>query len=347
MASSSSSASFLLFFLFTSSILLQFSFPVIKAQNYPPLADGLSWDFYKESCSDLESYIRDHLKKVFQQDTKVAPSLLHLQFQDCFGQGGCQGKVLLDKSRSGTATFQIIEDLREIVHSKCGRIVSCADIVTLAARESVYLSGGPQYSVPLGRKDAVPSKTMDNLSFSATKHGTSPKLHAAITNADTLLEQFGEKDLDAVDAVSLLGGHTFGRSHCNSFTDRLYPTQDPLLENSYANHLKKICTTSNAANLSVLDVRTPNIFDNKYYVNLLRHQGLLAIDQDLYTDRRTKPIVTGFAYDVNLFFDSFVHAVVKLSQMNVLTGSQGVIRANCLAADLGSSLKRSSLVADN
>lgn len=35
--------------------------------------------------------------------------------------------------------FRIINDLRAVVHSHCGRVVSCADITTLAARESIFL----------------------------------------------------------------------------------------------------------------------------------------------------------------------------------------------------------------
>jgi len=32
-----------------------------------------------------------------------------------------------------------IDELREIVHKECGRIVSCADITVLAARDAVFL----------------------------------------------------------------------------------------------------------------------------------------------------------------------------------------------------------------
>lgn len=65
---------------------------------------------------------------------------------------GCDGSILLDGTDSDPSekdaspnltlrakAFQIIEDLRELVHNTCGRVVSCADIVTVAARDSVYL----------------------------------------------------------------------------------------------------------------------------------------------------------------------------------------------------------------
>jgi hypothetical protein len=35
----------------------------------------------------------------------------------------------------------------------CPGVVSCADILALAARETVALSGGPSWLVPVGRRD--------------------------------------------------------------------------------------------------------------------------------------------------------------------------------------------------
>ena len=77
------------------------------------------------------------------------------------------------------------------------------------------------------------------------------------------------------------------------------------------------------------DIRTPNKFDNKYYVDLVNRQGLFTSDQDLYTDERTKGIVEGFAEDQELFFEKFVDSMIKMGQLSVLTGKQGEIRANC------------------
>lgn len=61
---------------------------------------------------------------------------------------GCDGSVLLDKSNERSEipnltmrkeAFKIVNDLRERVHKQCGRVVSCADILTIAARDSVFL----------------------------------------------------------------------------------------------------------------------------------------------------------------------------------------------------------------
>jgi peroxidase len=75
---------------------------------------------------------------------------------------GCDGSVLLDGSASGPSeqdappnltlrarAFEIIDDLRERVHKECGRVVSCSDILAIAARDSVYLVSHSNHSVVL------------------------------------------------------------------------------------------------------------------------------------------------------------------------------------------------------
>jgi peroxidase len=216
--------------------------------------------------------------------------------------------------------FEIIDDLRELVHKKCGRVVSCSDITALAARDSVFLSGGPDYKVPLGRKDA--------LTF-ATEEATLANLPGPANNAANLTAALALKNLDVTDLVALSGAHTIGLAHCSAFVDRLN-AQDPTLDTSYADDLKNVCPTEYSNETTVVeDIRTPDKFDNKYYVNLVHNQGLFTSDQDLYTDSRTKDIVTSFANDEDLFFEQFAKSMIKMGQLSVLTGTNGEIRANC------------------
>ncbi|KAJ6412478.1 hypothetical protein OIU84_005515 [Salix udensis] len=285
-------------FLLISSLFLVSCFCTKKTQNTFPIENGLSWTFYDYRCPKAESIIRKQLKKVFKNDIGQAAGLLRLHFHDCFVQG-CDGSVLLDGSASGPSeqdaipnltlrakAFEIIDDLRERVHKECGRVVSCADIVAIAARDSVYLSGGPEYDVPLGRRDG--------LNF-ATQEATLANLPPPTDNASAILRALAAKNLDATDVVALSGGHTI----------------------------------ENSTNTAVLDIRSPNKFDNKYYVNLVKRQGLFTSDQDLYSYKKTRGIVTSFAEDESLFFEKFVVAMIKMSQLSVLTGNSGEIRANC------------------
>ncbi|XVF64084.1 hypothetical protein PTKIN_Ptkin09bG0138800 [Pterospermum kingtungense] len=324
-------ASFIAFLLISSLFLAPY-FSISEAENSAPIASGLSWTYHKSSCPKVESIIRKQLKKVFKKDIGQAAGLLRLHFHDCFVQG-CDGSVLLDGSASGPSeqeappnlslrakAFEIINDLREHVHKECGRVVSCADIVALAARDSVYLSGGPDYDVPLGRRDG--------LTF-ATTNVTLENLPPPTSNASAILASLATKNFDPTDVVALSGGHTIGIGHCSSFTNRLYPTQDPNMDKTFANNLKGICPTTNSTNTTVLDIRSPDTFDNKYYVDLLNRQGLFTSDQDLYTDSRTRDIVNSFALNETLFFEKFALSMTKMGQLSVLTGNKGEIRANC------------------
>ena len=318
-----------------------------ECYTYPPIASGLSFSFYQKACPNLESIVRNFLKTTFQNNIGLTAGLVRLHFHDCFVQG-CDGSVLLDGSASGPgeqqaipnltlrpAAFKAINDLRALIEKSCKRVVSCSDIVALAARDSVYFAGGPDYKVPLGRRDG--------LSF-ATQNATLAALPAPFSNVSVLLSVLGKINLDVNDLVALSGGHTIGIAHCGSFNFRLYPTQDSTLSQYFAILLKQTCPTNTTVNTTNNDIRTPNTFDNKYYVDLLNREGLFTSDQDLYTDARTKPIVEGFALNQSLFFEKFVYSFVKMGQLSVLTGSQGEIRANCSARNSGGSSNLWSIV---
>ncbi|XP_071693097.1 peroxidase 12-like [Rutidosis leptorrhynchoides] len=298
-----------------------------------PLVNGLSWNFYENSCPKLESIIRKQMEKVIKKDISLAASLLRVHFHDCFVQG-CDGSVLLDGSASGPVDsektappnlslrgFDVIEDLRSRVHKQCGAgSVSCSDITSIVARDSIVLTGGPDYSVPLGRRDG--------LSF-ATRNATLANLPSPFVPTGTLLTNLAVKNFNATEAVALSGAHTIGVAHCTSFTTRLYPTQDTTLDQTFAKNLKGVCPTANTTATTTLDIRSPNVFDNKYFVDLMNKQGLLTSDQDLYTDKRTRDIVKSFAVNQTLFFEKFVDVMVKMGQMDVLTGTQGEVRNKC------------------
>ncbi|KAI7728812.1 hypothetical protein M8C21_032851 [Ambrosia artemisiifolia] len=330
MASSSSTTS--LFLLFSSLLIFSSLLYVSEADYSAPITKGLSWDYHHKTCHKVEKIVRKHLKKVFKEDIGQAAGLLRLHFHDCFVQG-CDGSVLLDGSHGGPSeqtappnqslrkkAFDIVEDLRNLVHRECGRVVSCSDIVALAARDAVHLSGGPDYDVPLGRKDG--------LSF-ATQNATLANLPAPTSNASTILSALEAKKLTPTDVVALSGGHTIGVSHCSSFASRLYPTQDPTMEKTFAHGLKEVCPTNTTDATTAMDIYSPIKFDNKYFVDLMNRQGLFTSDQDLYTHEVTKPIVESFAHDEKLFFEAFVKAMIKMGQMEVLTGEKGEIRAHC------------------
>ncbi|CAI9758788.1 unnamed protein product [Fraxinus pennsylvanica] len=80
----------------------------------------------------------------------MAASILCLHFHDCFANG-CDGSVLLDDTstfageknknpnKDSAGGFDVIDAIKANVEKACPSKVSCADILTLSARESVYL----------------------------------------------------------------------------------------------------------------------------------------------------------------------------------------------------------------
>jgi len=132
------------------------------------------------------------------------------------------------------------------------------------------------------------------------------------------------------------GAHTFGRSHCSLFSDRLYnfsgtEKPDPTLDTTYLEELRKICPQGGPNNLANFDPTTPDILDNNYYSNLQLKKGLLQSDQELFSTpgADTINIVTKFSTDQNAFFHNFVAAMMKMGNIGVLTGTKGEIRKQC------------------
>ncbi|KAG2307704.1 hypothetical protein Bca52824_027452 [Brassica carinata] len=94
--------------------------------------------------------------------------------------------------------------------------------------------------------------------------------------------------------VALSGAHTIGFSHCKEFTDRVARVNDTGYNPRFADALTKACSNyRNDPTISVFnDVMTPNKFDNMYFQNIPKGLGLLESDHGLYSDPRTRPLLS-------------------------------------------------------
>ena len=132
--------------------------------------EGLKTGFYSSSCPKAEAIVRSTVESHFNKDPTIAAGVLRLHFHDCFVQvlhlllpcllilidhgplvnwseQGCDGSVLITGASSernalpnlGLRGFDVIDDAKTQLEASCPGVVSCADILALAARDAVDL----------------------------------------------------------------------------------------------------------------------------------------------------------------------------------------------------------------
>ncbi|PKU63479.1 Peroxidase 12 [Dendrobium catenatum] len=297
-------ASILLCFL-VSALALISSPPPALSQNLPPIVNGLSFTFYKSSCPNLDSIVRGFLKKEFKKNIGLAAALLRVHFHDCFVQG-CDASVLLDGSASGPSeqeappnltlrpeAFKAINDLRALIDRKCGRVVSCADVVALAARDSVFLSHS-------ARRDGLKSHTRN---FTARQHSP-PRPQRLVILTHPLLR-----------IISIAyrtprrphhGGHTIGAAATappltTASSSSVDPTMDPNLLQKPPPHLPFFLTHPTTP--PVLDIRSPTSSTTSTVRGSMNSRGFFTPTQEfvLWIPGRSRGGGIDFAAGISRF----------------------------------------------
>ncbi|KAJ0092980.1 hypothetical protein Patl1_24846 [Pistacia atlantica] len=300
----------------------------LNSLNETCLGDGgfdLQIDIYINSCPEAEAIIFSGVENAVSQDSRMAASLLRLHFHDCFMTLG----TLLEKKQqppnlNSLRGFEVIDSIKSELESVCPETVSCADILAVAARDSVVLSGGPSWEVQMGRRD----------SLSASKAAATNNIPAPNSTVANLVAKFQNVGLTLNDMVALSGAHTMGKARCSTFSSRLQDLSNsngPDVNVDFLQSLQQLCSEpgSNTA-LAHLDLVTPATFDNQYYINLLSGEGLLPSDQALVTGNdQTREIVESYVEDPFIFFEDFKNSMLKMGRLAPPTGENGQIRRNC------------------
>ncbi|CAK8542164.1 unnamed protein product [Lathyrus sativus] len=289
----------------------------------------LSSDFYSTTCPTALSIVKAGVTTAVLADKRMGASLLRLFFHDCFVQG-CDASVLLDDTSSfrgeKTATqnagslrgFDVIDTIKSQLEISCPNVFSCADILAVAARDSVVALGGSGWTVQLGRRDST----------TASLDSANSDLPAPDSDLSTLIASFVKKGFTTIDMVTLSGGHTIGKARCKSFRDRIYNEDN--IDSTFASSLKASCpTTGSDDDLSLLDTAASDTFDNSYFKNLQNKKGLLHSDQQLFNGGSTDSQVNSYVNNPASFLNDFANAMIKLGSLSPLTGSSGQIRQKC------------------
>lgn len=287
--------------------------------------------FYSKSCPNLLPTVKNVVQAAIQKEARMGASILRLFFHDCF-VNGCDGSILLDDTSSFTGEkkaapnfqsvrgFEVIDSIKTAVEKVCPGVVSCADILAIAARDSTSIRGGPSWNVNLGRRDAR----------TASQGAANNSIPPPTFNLNQLISSFRAVGLSANDMVVLAGAHTIGQARCTNFRARIY--NETNVDPAFALNRRRNCpraSGSGDSNLAPLDLQTPNKFDNNYHVNLVNRRGLLHSDQQLFNGGQTDSAVRLYSSNPGRFAADFAAAMIRMGNIKPLTGNKGEIRKNC------------------
>ncbi|KAF5207543.1 Peroxidase [Thalictrum thalictroides] len=315
-------------------LVLFFYFTTISIST--PVLAQLSVGFYATTCPSVFDTVRTATLSAINTEARMGASLIRLFFHDCF-VNGCDGGILLVDTPAvpGEQTvfpnagslrgYDVIDNIKTQVDTACGGpVVSCADILAIAARDSLVALGGPSYSIPVGRRDAI----------APNRAGANNELPLAGEPLNVLLDKFRRKGFTtAEELVALSGAHTVGQAQCAVYRDRIH--NDANIDPAYAASLRPNCpSTSSPAtdgNLAPLDPQTPTRFDNNYFNAVINRRTVLRSDQALFNGSGgpTDSIVIGYSNNPTTFSCDFANAMVKMGNLSPLTGTQGEIRRDC------------------
>ncbi|KAJ4978740.1 hypothetical protein NE237_009520 [Protea cynaroides] len=291
----------------------------------------LSSTFYDKVCPKALSTIKGVVEDAVNQESRMGASLLRLHFHDCF-VNGCDASVLLDDSSNidseknalanvnSARGFDVVDKIKSQVDKVCGGpVVSCADILAVVARDSVVALGGPTWEVQLGRRD----------SMTASRTAANNAIPSPLLDLSALISNFKKQGLDTKDLVALSGAHTIGFAKCSLFKNHIYNESN--IDPNFARARKSTCPSSGGDNNRAPIDPTASKFDTQYFSNLLKRRGLLHSDQELYSGGSSTivSLVKSYNSDAKTFYADFAKSIVKMGNINTLTGKKGQIRVNC------------------
>ncbi|KAK4423866.1 Peroxidase 39 [Sesamum alatum] len=293
-----------------------------------PLREG----FYAQSCPQAEKVATEIMKKHFSRDPTLAPAIVRLFFHDCFVTG-CDASILLDVTPTGEDVekksphngefvrgFEVIDEIKAQLEFECPGVVSCADILAFANRDSLVQAALPYYNVAAGRRDGLASLAR-NVEHNVPLPGDS---------AQEIIQLFEKKGLSIEEMVVLSGAHSIGTAHCTIIADRFHdPEKAKEIDRGYLITMQTLTWCVNNTQTIAFDPYSHHKMDSRFYKELLKKRALIESDNNLAKEPHAQEYMRKFAVDQQGWIEKFTTAIIKMGEIEVLTGNQGEIRKQC------------------
>ncbi|TYG80765.1 hypothetical protein ES288_D02G242000v1 [Gossypium darwinii] len=248
--------------------LLNMAATLVKGQ-------GTRVGFYSTSCPLVESIVSSTVQSHLQSDPSLGPAILRMHFHDWFKTA---------PPNLGVRGYEVIDDAKAQVEATCPGVVSCADILALAARDAVFLlvqitgfepgiSIKCSYIVQIHHARNQGCILLWNpFSFASSRSlrrstlmldvptgrrdgkvslaSDADNLPAFTDSIEELKRKFSAFGLNARDLVTLVGAHTIGTTACEFFSYRLFNFSatsngaDPSINPDFVSQLRTLCPSN-------------------------------------------------------------------------------------------------------
>lgn len=237
----------------------------------------------------------------------LAGPLLRLAFHDAVrvddGRGGPNGSIRYELDEM--ANVGLGRPLQVVLDLKGGQL-SLADAIAVAGAAAVEAAGGPVVRVPLGRTDATsPDPVRTTRPFGEARDAVLTTLPSPGLSTVGVRRFFRRLRMRDDEIVALMGAHTLGR-HVSLLN----------MTKSCLRNLTRACLETAPVRLAFEP--TPDVFDNSYFVELLKWENrtttgaFIPTDVTLLLDPKFRSFVVAFANDEQRFRRTFASAYTKL-----------------------------------
>ncbi|XP_021747815.1 peroxidase 60-like [Chenopodium quinoa] len=110
--------------------------------------DKLKVGFYNGKCGahNIEEFIFKVVQQKIREDPDIVSDLIRLSFHDCFVRG-CDASILLEGKHTEQMArvnkrlggIEDVGEIKKVVEKVCPGVVSCTDVLVIAARAAVFL----------------------------------------------------------------------------------------------------------------------------------------------------------------------------------------------------------------